>query len=130
MAAGKGQRPLRTGGQQPDHRAVMGQQAARLDPFHQRDRGRAACRFDQRAHDLLPGAVALGMDDAVAAVGGLEAKFQRPGGIAVEGNAAPRQFLDRLARGRSNTRYRLRIAQAVAGGKGVGGMEGGGIIGA
>ena len=117
-AGGEHQRAaVRSRRARPATRVVLDDQPARLDAFEQRDRRRAAHRRDQRAHDLAAGAVAVGMDDAAAAVRGFEA--EAPAAVWPPVEARRRAARDRRSPPAPRATIRLRdglVAEAVAGG--------------
>ena len=85
--------------------------------------GVAAHRGDQRAHDRRPRAVARDMDDAAAAVRGLQAEREAAPGVAVEGDAVALELGDGGRRRRGDAGGDGGIAEAVAGGQRVGGVQ-------
>ena len=102
---------------------VLDDQPSRLDTLEQRDRRTFAHRRDQRAHDLAAGAVAGGVNDPVAAVGGLEAEPPAAIRPPVEGDAKPGEMFDRSRRGIDDPARDGLVAKTRAGGDGVGEMQ-------
>ena len=113
-----------TSRQHAGNAAVVDQQAAGFQPLDHRDRGRGLHRGDQGAHDRGARAVARDMDDAAAAVRCLQAKRQTAGRIAVEHHAVALELDDGGRRRRGDAAGDGRIAEAVAGRQGVGGVQG------
>ena len=104
--------------------AVVDQQAAGFQPLDHRDRGRGLHGGDQGAHDRGARAVARDMDDAAAGVRRLQAERQAAGRIAVEHHAVALELDDGGRRRRGDAAGDGRIAEAVAGRQGVGGVQG------
>jgi len=83
----------------------------------------------ERPHDLGARGVPVGVDDAAAAVGAFEAELERSGGGAVERDALADEPVDRGGGGGGDGGNGVGIAEARAGGEGVGGVERGIVAG-
>ncbi len=103
---------------------VLDDQAPRFDAFQQSNRRAAAHRCDQRTHDLAAGAIAGGVHDPVAAMGGFEPEPPAAIGPAIEGDAKPREMLDRRRRRVNDSASDGFVAQACACGQRIGQMQG------
>ena len=98
--------------------------------FPDGDRRGATDGLDDGAEDFAAAGVALGMDDAVAAMAGFEAEADRALRRAVEAGAEGRKFVDQGRRRLDDAAGDNRVAKAVAGGERVGQMQFGAVIGA
>src|SRR5260221_1555764 len=127
-AAGKEARSLRPCCEHARDATVRDEEAARLQALDDGNGGRMADRGDEGPHDGAPGAVPRGMNDAAAAMRGLETEGQPALRIAIEDDAAPLQLGDRRRGRRRDARGDRRVGESVAGGDRVGGMQCGCIV--
>lgn len=107
----------RAGCQYTGDRAVFDQQAPCLAMFEHRYRRRPPDRDSQRAHQFATGRVACRMNDAAAAMCGLEPEAQFAVLRTVEGNAKACQFFDCAGRDFDDAPSHTFVAQPVAGGQ-------------
>ncbi len=105
------------------------QQRQGADVFADLDVGAGPGLGGNRQHDGAAGAVAADAGDAGAGMGGLQALDEAAVRVAVEGRAKVGQPAEGRGALTGENVDRLRLAEAGAGGQGVGGVECGGVIG-
>ena len=118
-------------GEHAAHRVVLDDEAPRLEAFEDVDRGRRARRRDEGAHDFAPGAVAAGMGDPPPRVRGLQAEREAAVSRPVETRRrAARGFRSPRARRAVKQLDDRGVAEPVAGGDRVGGVQRRRVVGA
>ena len=107
------------------NRIVLDNNPSRLESLENFNRWRRSRGYDEGAHQLAPCAIAAYVNDAWATVRGLEPEREAPVLRPIKANGEAGELLDRHRRGTCEAIDDRRVAESIARGYRVGGMQSG-----